>query len=211
MDHFPQCIASNGIFCIGRHVGDSDETANTLSNFEIWCDFTCSRLCASLRVSIKRTWFAMIPDTTHAFYGNSPQTRNDIMSNLKVGQSVKCKIEMSSFNYSIFHHYCLTWPQVQNIPLEATHCGKCFVSSLQLLYGCEIQSDQRRFITSSLVRCSCKEWQSLQKLVVYRKFDVPILILFVFVRNIQNKKWRNRCKTEAWGACPDFIGNNAAL
>ena len=38
------------------------------------------KLWASLRVTLKRTCFAAIPYTTHAFYGvygNSPQIRND--------------------------------------------------------------------------------------------------------------------------------------
>ena len=34
------------------------------------------------------------------------------------------------FILGIFHHYCATWPPVQNISLEAMHCGKCSISSL---------------------------------------------------------------------------------
>ena len=30
----------------------------------------------------------------------------------------------------MFHHNCPTWLPVQNIPFEAMHCGKCYLSSL---------------------------------------------------------------------------------
>ena len=50
-------------------------------------DVTWGRLRASLEVTLKRVCFAMIPNTTHRFYGNLPQIHNDITSNLEVGQS----------------------------------------------------------------------------------------------------------------------------
>ncbi len=59
-----------------------------LSNFEIRHDVTLGRLRASLRITLKRACFAVIPYTAHTFYGNSPQICNDIASNLKVGQNV---------------------------------------------------------------------------------------------------------------------------
>ena len=58
-----------------------------LSNFEIDCNVMHGKLPASLQVTIKRACFTTIPYTTHAFYGNSLEIRND-MSNLKVGQTV---------------------------------------------------------------------------------------------------------------------------
>ena len=80
-------------------------TNYTLSNFEIRCDVIHGRLLASIQleirhdviqgrllaslpVTLKCTNFAAIPHITHTFYGNSPQIRNDITSNLEVGQSV---------------------------------------------------------------------------------------------------------------------------
>ena len=62
----------------------------TLSDFQIRCDVTRDRLRASLQVTLKFVYFAAIPCTTCAYYGNSPQIHNNIMSNLEVGQSI-CK------------------------------------------------------------------------------------------------------------------------
>ncbi len=45
-------------------------------------------LCTSLQVTPKLPCFAVVSYTTCEFYGNLPQIRNDIMSNLKVEQSV---------------------------------------------------------------------------------------------------------------------------
>ena len=60
----------------------------TLSNSKIRCDVICGRLRASLRITLKYVCFAVIPYTALAFYGNSPQIRNDTTSNLKFGQGV---------------------------------------------------------------------------------------------------------------------------
>ena len=63
----------------------------TLSNFEIRCDVIQGRLHASLQEILKRVCFAAISYTTRAFYGNSPQIRNDITSHLEVGQECSLK------------------------------------------------------------------------------------------------------------------------
>ncbi len=57
----------------------------TLSNFEIRCDVIRGRLRASLRLT-QNACFATIPFTIRVFYDT--HIRNDITSNLKVGQSV---------------------------------------------------------------------------------------------------------------------------
>ena len=70
-----------------------------LSNFEIRRDVICGRLRASLRVTLKHACFTVIPYTTGTFYGNLPQIRNDIMSNLEVGQSEVLLQLTSSFSF----------------------------------------------------------------------------------------------------------------
>ncbi len=64
------------------------ESTYTLSNFKIRRDVTRGRFLASVLVTLKRTCFAAIPYSTHAFYGNSSQIHNDITSNLEAGQSI---------------------------------------------------------------------------------------------------------------------------
>ena len=61
----------------------------TLSNFEIRRDVTGGRLRVSLQVNPKTHFFAVIPYTTRALYDSLPQIRNDITSNLQVGQSLQ--------------------------------------------------------------------------------------------------------------------------
>ena len=68
------------------------------------CDVTRGRLCASLRVTLKGECFAAISYTTRTLYGNWPQMRNDITSDLEVGQRVATESNSKLPNL-IIHHY----------------------------------------------------------------------------------------------------------
>ena len=90
--------------CLYAHSLISKEIFNfyTSSNFEIRRDVSHNRLHTSPRVTIKciLLWFLLLQvHSIHAFYDNSPQTRNDITSNLEVGQGVSDACN-ASWNYT---------------------------------------------------------------------------------------------------------------